>query len=146
MNRTQKALACFADGYNCAQSVLSAFADELRVDEGVAFRISAGFGGGMGRMGETCGAVTGAVMVLELRHGVAEADQDAKERVYHQIAEFIRQFKARHGTCTCRELLGCDLSTPEGLQRARDEGLFTTACPRFVHDAVKILEEMENNW
>jgi C_GCAxxG_C_C family probable redox protein len=108
-----------------------------------ALRVASGFGGGMGCMGEACGAVTGAIMVLGLRHGAATADREAKEQVYQKVSEFIQRFKARNGTMTCRELLGCDISTPEGLQRMRDQGLFTTLCPRFVQDAVEILEEME---
>jgi C_GCAxxG_C_C family probable redox protein len=142
MTRTETALSRFEEGFNCSQAVVSVFAGDLGLDEEAALRIAAGFGGGMGRMAETCGAVTGAIMVLGLRHGTATTDRESKERTYQQVAEFVRRFKARNGTVICRELLGCDLSTPEGLQRAYDENLFTTLCPKFVQDAVEVLEVM----
>ena len=142
MNQTETALSRFAEGFNCSQAVVSAFAEDLGLEEETALRIATGFGGGMGRMAETCGAVTGAIMVLGLRHGAATPDRAAKERAYQQVVEFVRRFKARNGTTTCRELLGCDIGTPEGLQRACDENLFTTLCPRFVRDAVEVLQEM----
>ncbi|HLA84234.1 MAG TPA: C-GCAxxG-C-C family protein [Thermoguttaceae bacterium] len=144
MNRIETAVSRFAEGFNCSQAVLSVYAEELGLDESAALRIASGFGGGMGRLGGTCGAATGAMMALGLRHGAASADREAKERVYAQVVEFARRFTARHGTIVCRELLGCDLSTPEGLQRAVDEKAFTTVCPKFVRDAVEILEEMES--
>jgi C_GCAxxG_C_C family probable redox protein len=142
MTRTETALSRFAEGFNCSQAVFSVFADDLGLEEETALRIAAGFGGGMGRMAETCGAVTGAIMVLGLRHGTATTDREAKEQAYQQVAELVQRFKARNGTVICRGLLGCDLSTPVGLQRAYDENLFTTLCPKFVRDAVEVLEEM----
>jgi len=143
MTRTETALARFAEGFNCSQAVLSVFVDDCGLQMESALRVASGFGGGMGCMGEACGAVTGAIMVLGLRYGAATADREAKEQVYQEVVHFIQRFKARNGTITCRELLGCDISTPEGLQRMRDQGLFTTLCPRFVQDALEILEEME---
>jgi C_GCAxxG_C_C family probable redox protein len=144
MTRTETALSRFAEGFNCPQAVFSVFAGDLGMDEEAALRVAAGFGGGMGRMAETCGAVTGAIMVLGLRHGAATPDREAKERVYQQVVEFIQRFKARNDTITCRGLFGCDIGTPEGLQRAQDENVFTALCPKFIRDAVEVLEEMES--
>ena len=142
MNRIETALFRFAVGFNCSQSVLSAYAEHFGFDEETAMKISSGFGGGMGRMADTCGAVTGAFMVLGLRYGQASSDREAKEAIYARIREFARRFQARNGSVVCRELLGCDISAPEGLQRAKDEKLLTTICPKFVRDACEILEEM----
>ena len=106
-------------------------------------RLAAPFGGGMARMGETCGAVTGAFMVIGLQLGNTTAeDQESKERTYQLVREFVRRFAARHGSIKCRELLGCDLSTPEGWQRAREQGLFTTRCREFVRDSAQIVAEL----
>ena len=139
MSGTEIAISRFAEGFNCSQAVLSAYAD---LDDETALKIASGFGGGMGRMADTCGAVTGAFMILGLRYGAASPDREAKEAIYAQIRDFSDRFKARNGSLHCRNLLGCDISQPEGLQRAKDENLLTTLCPKFVRDACEILEEM----
>jgi C_GCAxxG_C_C family probable redox protein len=97
----------------------------------------------MAQMGETCGAVTGAFMVIGLKYGRTRADDDeAKVKTYSLVKEFTEKFKARNGTIICRELLGCDIGTPEGNRVAKDKELFSTVCPGFVRDAVDILEKI----
>jgi len=140
MSRIELALSRFAEGFNCSQAVFSSCAEGM--DEETALRIASGFGGGMGRMAGTCGAVTGAMMVLGLRFGGTAPDREAKERVYARIREFADRFKARNGSLVCRDLLGCDISTPEGYEVAQEKELFTTTCPRLVRAAAEILEEM----
>ncbi len=142
MSRVETALSRFAEGYNCCQAVLSAYAGQFGLDNETALKVAAGFGGGMGRMAETCGAVTGAFMVLGLEYGQASPEREAKEAVYCRIGECARQFRARHGSLLCRELLECDISLPGGAQRARELELFSKACPQFVRGACEILEEM----
>ena len=143
MNRADTAEALFRQGYSCSQAVLAAFSEELGLDRESALKVAAGFGGGMGRMAETCGAVTGAVMVLGLRHGSTRADDKAaKEKTYERVREFVARFKALYGAVACRELLGCDISTPLGSQQARDQQLTTTLCPQFVRGAAEILEKL----
>jgi C_GCAxxG_C_C family probable redox protein len=142
MSRIEAAASRFAEGYNCSLAVLSAYAPVVGLAEETALKIAAGFGGGMGRMAETCGAVTGALMVLGLKHGATSPDREAKERIYEQVREFAKRFKARNGSLVCRELLGCDISTPEGLQRAREADFVSKICPKFVRDAAEILKEM----
>ncbi len=101
------------------------------------------FGGGMARMGETCGAVTGALMVIGLKYGMTQAkDEAARDKTYKLAQEFAERFKARHKSMLCRELLGYDLSKPEQRKAAFDKGLFTTICPQFVRDAVEIVEQL----
>ena len=129
---------------NCSQSVLTAFAEELGLSPLLARKLAIGFGGGMGRTGKTCGAVTGAYMVLGLKQDLKpENAQQVKERVYAMVNEFNRKFSEINGSTTCKDLLGCDLSTPEGSAKAKEKGLFTSLCPKFVRDAVEILERME---
>ena len=143
MNRIEKAVSCFKEGFSCAPAVFSAYASEFGLDIETALKIAAGFGGGMGRMGETCGAVTGAFMVIGLKYGKTKAEDDqAKEKTYELVRESAKRFKARNGTIICKELLGCDLSTPEGMKLAKEKGLTETLCPKFIQDAVEILEEM----
>jgi C_GCAxxG_C_C family probable redox protein len=128
---------------NCAQSVLTAFSDGLGLDRMTALKLARGFGGGMGRTGKTCGAVTGAYMVIGLSEG--KTAREGIEAVYATVREFDKRFIEIHGSTCCTQLLDCDLSTIEGLARARKEGLFSNLCPDFVKDAVEILESMEEN-
>jgi C_GCAxxG_C_C family probable redox protein len=144
MERTEAAVRMFEREFACSQSVFAAFADPAEIPRETALRVAAGFGGGFGRTGEACGAVTGAIMALGLRHcgRPAELDPLGKEQAYPAVREFLARFKARHGAIVCRELLGCDLGVPEELQRARDLGLFKSRCPAFVRTAAEILEEL----
>jgi C_GCAxxG_C_C family probable redox protein len=115
----------------------------LGLDREQALRVAGAFGGGMARMGETCGVVTGSMMTIGLKHGKAKAsDDEAKERTYGLVIEFVDWFKARHGSIVCRELLNCDMSTPEGLQKFKDRNLIETHCVKFIKDAAEMLEEI----
>ena len=97
----------------------------------------------MGRTGGTCGVLTGAIIVLGLVHsGPDPRSLAAKVRVYGLVQSFVEQFAEQHGNIACRDLLGCDISTPDGYQQASGQGLFRSKCPQFVADAVAILEEM----
>jgi C_GCAxxG_C_C family probable redox protein len=143
MNRTDTAVAAFTGGFSCSQAVFSAFAEEMGVDRATALKISTAFGGGMAGMGLTCGAVTGALMVIGAKYGRTEAADDAaKQKTYERSRQFVRAFSERHSSIACRGLLGVDISTAEGKQQAKDMGLTETLCPRFVADAVEILEEI----
>jgi len=139
-NPVDTAAARLDQGFNCAQSVLAAFAAQLGLDESRALKLASPFGGGVSRRGEVCGAVTGALMVLGLAQG---ADTPAgKERAYLLGQDFLQRFEVRHGTLLCRKLIHCDISTPEGLQQARSRGVFTTLCPLFVRNATEIAQAL----
>jgi C_GCAxxG_C_C family probable redox protein len=143
VNRVEQAVRTFEQDFACSQSVLSAFADPADLSRDTALRVAAGFGGGLARSGGTCGAVVGAIMALSLRHCGTPADEPlSKERTYPAVREFLARFRALHGTIECRELLGIDIGSPEGLQQARDEGLFKRRCPAFVKTAAEIVEEL----
>ncbi len=126
-------------GYNCAQSILATFAEECGVSGDVAFRISAPFGGGMGRAGEVCGAVSGALMVIGLSYG--RGQPETKEAIYRMAREFIADFQSRHGALRCSELLGHDISAAAGLQAAKDAGAFSTICPGLVNKTAQALSQ-----
>jgi len=143
VSRADEAVRMFDQEFSCAQSVFTAFADPADVDRETALRLAAGFGGGLARTGETCGAVTGAVLALGLRHcGRPATTPESKRASYPAVREFLARFRALHGAVTCRELLGVDISTEEGMERARGQDLFRCRCPGFVRDAANIVEEL----
>jgi len=143
MNKVEYALSCFKGGFNCAQSVFSTYAKQFGLDKELALKISSPFGGGMARMGKTCGAVTGAFMVIGLKHGkTKDDDEEAKQETYRLVNEFVKRFKFRNNTILCKELINCDLSKPDGLLFARENNIFTEICPKFVQDAIEIIEEL----
>jgi C_GCAxxG_C_C family probable redox protein len=139
-NPPEIAVARFRQDFNCAQSVLVAFAPQLGMDESQALKLASPFGGGVVRRGQICGAVTGALMVLGLAQGADTPE--GKEDTYRLGQEFLQRFESKHATILCRELLDCDISTLEGLQQAREKGAFTALCPLFVRDAAEIVQEM----
>lgn len=135
-----RAVQYFDEGFVCSQSVLMAYAPQLGLDVAAAARLAAPFGAGIGRLGNMCGAVSGALMVIGARYGHAAADDEvAKERAYEIARKLIDQFTKRQGSLVCRELLDCDLSIPHEMERARAEGLFETKCPEFVRAAAQIV-------
>ena len=104
-------------------------------------RVAAGFAGGM-RMAETCGAVTGALMVLGLAHcGDSCRTVDGRKAAYAATIAFTQKFRERQGALACRDLLGCDTSTPEGAKQAQEQGLFKSRCPELIRTAAEALEE-----
>ncbi|MBC8423885.1 C-GCAxxG-C-C family protein [bacterium] len=143
MKRADEAVALLDEGYNCAQSVLAAFADTLDLDLETALRLADPFGGGMMMSGGPCGAVTGALLVLGLGHGGTAADDDeSNERVRELTREFHRRFRARRGTASCTELLGADISRPEVFAQAQTDEIFADTCPDSVRAAAEILVDM----
>jgi C_GCAxxG_C_C family probable redox protein len=141
MTKREEAVERFRSGLNCAQAVLATFADEYGLDEEAACRVAAGFGGGIGRTGGVCGAVTGAIMAL----GLMDQDSDptdpiAKVRLQSRVYGLMQEFESRTGALDCRDLLGCDISTPEGHNQAESEDLFDIRCPELVAEAVDIVE------
>jgi len=147
MNKAEKAMACFKNGYSCSIAVFSTYAPAFGVDEKTAARIAGAFGGGMARMGETCGAVTGAFMVLGLLNHSKPGDgrDEIKERLYASVHEFAGAFTAKNKSIKCRELLGCELDTPEGSRIFKEKDLKNTKCMKFVQDAAEILDIMIKN-
>jgi C_GCAxxG_C_C family probable redox protein len=143
MNKSDTALEYFKNGYNCSQAVFSAFAPEFGLDDDLSLKIACGFGSGIGGLQETCGAVTGACMAIGLKCGRGKSGDNAmKENTYRKIIEFTNNFKQAHGTIKCRDLIRVDISTQDGLKRARENGIFTTLCAKYVRDAAEILEKI----
>ncbi len=139
MTHKEKATKIFYEEFNCSQAVLGAYAEEYGLTVDQAMKVAACFSGGV-RKGEVCGAVSGAIMVIGLKYGEGA---DYKAIAYPKAVEFVDMFKEKNASYVCRDLLGCDISSEEGMLYAREEGLFTDICPRMVESAVDILEEME---
>ncbi len=142
-NKKDEAEEMFMKGYACSQSVLSVFAEETELPREKALHIASGFGSGMARQAETCGAVTGAFMVIGLKSGLKEKENQAVEKeAYDAMEYFIEKFKERHGSLLCRELLGADVSTAQGRCKASEQNLYARNCPQYVRSAVEILEKI----
>ncbi len=129
-------------GYDCAQTVLAHFADDLDLEEETAMMISSAFGGGIAGSGSVCGCVTGALMALGMKFGFTEPDAIAKNLMTAKNNEFIAKFRERCGGINCRELLGLDVSIPEQAAEVAATGVIQSRCPDFVTAACDILEEM----
>lgn len=143
LSEKERAVSCFKEGFSCSQAILSTYGARFGLNREFAFRISTAFGGGMGRMGKTCGAITGAFMVIGLKYGKIKIDNDeAKEKTYELVREFVNRFKSINGSITCKKLLNCDISTPEGRALAKEKNLFTNFCPKLVSDSAEILEQI----
>jgi C_GCAxxG_C_C family probable redox protein len=137
------AIQAFRTGYNCAQSVLAAYAEKSNIDQKMAMDISAGFGGGMAQMQETCGAVTGAYMAIGLFSGEKSKDNfNIKKNSIALMQQFTEQFKAKHGTISCKALINCDLNTEEGKQHLKEHNLYEKVCEKCIADAVEIIDQL----
>ena len=143
MTKSDDALASFRSGFTCSSAVFSTFSAELGLDPEAAKKISCGFGAGISKTGNICGAVSGAIMVIGLKYGkTKEGDDAATEKTRALVREFMQEFTERHGSVNCTELLGYNLSNPEEYEKARDNKLFVTKCPELVSDATAILEKI----
>jgi C_GCAxxG_C_C family probable redox protein len=138
-SKVNDAVACFEDGFNCSQSIFSTYCEEFGVDKKTAFKIACGFGAGMGRLQETCGAVTGAFMLIGLKYGMfLKGDTPAKEKTYAKVREFAELFTERNKTVNCRELLGGSLL--DGDPRAPEQ--VKIVCPKVIREAAEIIEQI----
>ena len=136
-----------AAGYNCAQSVLGVFCEDLNFDRDSALKLATGFGSGMARRQEVCGAVTGGIMALGLKFGFGLGmEQSAREKTYLLAGEFMKRFGDKYGSCLCRDLLdGCDLMSESGRNFYRENDLSGKICRPCVAAAVRILEDISSN-
>ncbi|HLV39953.1 C-GCAxxG-C-C family protein [Xanthomarina sp.] len=144
MEKRDIAITKFLEGYNCAQSVFYSFCDYLNFDKETALKVSCGFGAGMGRKEEVCGAVTGGIMVLGVLYGRGEnEDKSLTENTYRKTRDLIDSFVDKKDTVICRELLeGCDLSDPIGQKEFKEKDLLNKVCKECVGTAVDIVENI----
>ncbi len=132
----------FRSGFNCAQAVLVPFAEQYGLGAGTGEKAASAFGAGMGRMQETCGAVTGAFMAIGLKYGFTkDEDQKQKDLVLAKVKNFAAQFRAEFGTLRCKDLLGCDLNTDKGQKFHKEQGQRESICMKCVKFAASAVEK-----
>ncbi|MCQ1538170.1 C_GCAxxG_C_C family protein [Methanocalculus taiwanensis] len=143
MTKPDDALTAFNNGFTCSSAVFSAFSDDLGLSGDLAKKISCGFGAGISRTGNICGAVSGAILAIGLKYGKAEeGDNAANEKTRALVRQFIDEFCEKNGSINCSELLGYNLGSQDEYEQARAENLFATKCPQYVRDAALILEQI----
>lgn len=142
MKKNEIAVAEFKKGFNCAQAVFSVYADSFGISNEDSKRISAAFGGGIAMQQETCGAVTGAFMLIGCRYFDQSSPMESKALVNEKCKEFIRIFKQKYGSVSCKQLIGFDFKDEQAMKKAKEEGLFHRVCSDYIADACEIVEEI----
>ena len=143
MSRVKKALLQFGTGCNCCQSIVRAFSPDFGLDSQKALKLGGAFGGGMSGLGNTCGAVTGALMIIGLVYRNTDPeDAENKEFTYGIGEKFLKEFSKTHGTVMCRDLTGVNMLNPEEYEKAKEEGVFEEKCPKFVQTSAELLEKL----
>lgn len=138
MNSIEEAVQLFEDRYVCSQAVFAAFSEDFGLPKEQALKIGACFGSGM-RKAEVCGACTGALMALGLKYG------EDKAKSNETCEKFLDEFEKENGSIICRDLLECDISTKEGVEKAVSNNLFKEICPKMVESATKIANDILYN-
>lgn len=142
-SNADEAVKMLCEGFNCAQAILTCCGKGLPIDRDTALAVAGPFGAGMGKTGKTCGAVTGALMVIGLKHPRLDPKDDESKQVTIRLTrELMARFEARNGSIVCKDLLGCDLSTPEGVEKFKALDLIHRVCHKAVRDAAEILNEI----
>lgn len=143
MNRGEKAEELFKSGYNCSQSVIGAFCEDFGLDFDTMMKLAEGFGGGMGRLRLTCGAVSGMTMVVGMLLSSGSDAGDTRAEVYARVQKLCNKFIEKNGSMICAELLGLDADKKETpTPEARTERYYKKRpCAELVKDCVKIIEE-----
>ena len=143
-NHAELARELFMQGYNCAQAVVCAFCDVTGLEIDAAARMASSFGGGLGRLREVCGTVSGAALVLGIVRGYADPeDYAAKKAHYALVQDFARRFREANGNIVCRELLKGIGATEGGAPETRTEAYYKKRpCPNLAYCAAEILDEM----
>lgn len=147
MTKADKAKELFLQGYNCAQAVFGAFCEDFGIDFCTGVKISSGFGGGISRRREVCGAVSGAVMALSMKYGYDDAKtDDIKKVLYKRVQEVLGEFEQEVGSIVCRELLNLSEKVSDPTPSQRTEKYYAKRpCAELVYISAKLTEEYINN-
>lgn len=147
MTRSEKAVAYFKEGYNCCQSIVLAFFDLVNIDKTELLKIASGFGGGLGRLRETCGAVSGMIIIAGLLYGYDVPDTDLlKKELYRTIQELGLSFEDKNGSLTCRDLLKSEEKHSNYIPSKRTKDFYDNRpCANLIFSAAEILEKYIEN-
>jgi C_GCAxxG_C_C family probable redox protein len=138
----EKAAQHFSEGYNCAQSVLLTMFEHWKGANDLIPKVATAFGGGIGRCGSVCGALTGGVIAISIKYGTNDMSLGKRLKAYEVAQKFYRKFLQCHGSALCQELVGYNLSNPEDLKKAQKTNVFEEKCTHFVRTAVEILVDL----
>ena len=143
MTRKERAMQNFLEGYNCTQSIILAFEDLITIDIDTALKIASPYGGGMGRLREVCGSVSGMFMVLGYIKGYDDPkDYEGKKQLYEHVQELARRFEEQNGSIVCRDLLGLSVKKESAQPSLRTEEYYKKRpCKEIIGCAAEILEE-----
>jgi C_GCAxxG_C_C family probable redox protein len=145
MSKAEAAAGYMKDGYNCAQAVIKTYAGDVGMNAEEAVKMASALGGGIGSTGHICGAVSGAALIIGMKFGSTDNTvKHSRAKAYQKAKEMLEKFAAQNKSVLCKELLGYDISTDEGLKQARESGVMAQKCPLFVSSAAKILESIIN--
>jgi C_GCAxxG_C_C family probable redox protein len=137
-----KVLDHFCDGYNCSQSVLLTMFEHWNGKSDLIPKIATPFGGGIGRCGSVCGALTGGLMAIGIRYGTNQPSEKKRAKAYKIAKKFYREFRKQNGSVLCKELIGCDLSRSKGLKKARETNVFQEKCEPILIRTVELLVDL----
>jgi len=143
MTRREKAMANFKKGYNCSQSIILAYQDMIPIDKSILSKMASSFGGGMGRLREVCGSVSGMFLIAGILYGYDEPETgQVKAEHYARIQELARRFEEKHGSIICREMLGLNVKHDVPVPEARTSEYYKKRpCAEIIGDAAEILEQ-----
>ncbi|MCU0287326.1 MAG: C-GCAxxG-C-C family protein [Acidobacteria bacterium] len=143
MTNKEQALAMFDEGFCCSQAVITPYVEQWGLDREHFLKLTDAFGGGIGGLANICGAVSAAIMLIGLKYGRTSAsDLDARQKTRKMVKEFVKLYNERNGFIDCKNLLGVDISTGEGMAEAKEKGYFNSKCPGLIEDAVDILNSI----
>jgi C_GCAxxG_C_C family probable redox protein len=142
----QKAITRFQSGYNCAQSVLLTLAEHIDPEgkNELIPKIATGFGGGIGRCGSVCGALTGGIMAVGIKYGTDEPGVEKRAKAYANAQALYKQFQKQHGSVMCIDLFKYDLSNPEQATKARQDNAFEKVCSGLIKSVIQNFVALEN--
>lgn len=147
MNHADKAYELFMEGYNCAQAVFSAFCDVTNIDFETSLVLSSSFGGGMGRLREVCGAVSGMLMVAGALYGYTNPKGNAeKAEHYKRVQALAYKFQEENGSYVCKVLLGLDKASDPNPSERTNEYYKKRPCAELVRNAAQIMDDYINSY
>ena len=132
----------FSSGFNCSQSVFGACAEHFGESRNTAVKTAAPFGGGIARTGENCGALSGLLMAYGLKYGDPKGSAEKKAELYEASGKLMETFKKEQGSTKCKDLIGVDISTPEGRQAAAEKDTHNTVCVHLVRYCARLGAEL----
>lgn len=138
----ERAVSLFKEGFNCAQSVLIAMQEYWDVTKPSEPKVASAFGGGIGRRGSLCGALTGGIIAIGVQFGSNKPSAKYREKAYSRALKFFNRFNQELGSVLCRDLIGYDLTNPDELENARASDAFMNKCAPIVQKAVEILVDL----